>query len=453
MNLYGNLTRHSGNRDLFRSIEMSVMALNNGHPFHLHAEGLRGTGKTTIMRAARDLLPPITRIANCLYNCRPDKPHCPAHRHLSSREISAIGTEIVPCPFLEISHASKIGTVVGSVDLQRLTDPARPAAALLPGIIPQAHRGIIFIDEINRLADTSPELADILLDVMGTKPGRIQVEESGLPVIDLAVEVTVWSASNPDEDPGPLSQIRKQLADRFDMVITMGRPEVPQDILNILDKQTPGKTRMEETGAYTNLQKNVASVQISEDIYNILASIYIDFSLESIRAVEAMEMGTKLAALAAGRELAMIDDVAAVVPLVLGHRTDNNTIMSILKYLERLNGIHSAEKAAPVTPVPNSSESRPESSPFQAEKKFWWRDIWQKMIAKLNLNLTGAGSNQSNRTAAPTGGSTARYNSSGGMTVADPLKSAVVAPPQPAIPLSGLPAEEFVSSEEHKTHG
>ena len=58
----------------------------------------------------------------------------------------------------EISHSAKVGTVAGSIDLARLTDSTNPAAQLLPGLIPQAHRGIIFIDEINRLADTSRRL-------------------------------------------------------------------------------------------------------------------------------------------------------------------------------------------------------------------------------------------------------------------------------------------------------
>jgi len=52
---------------------------------------------------------------------------------------------------------------------------------MLPGTLPQAHRGIVLVDEVNRLADTAPELTDILLDAMGTKPGRVQIEETVYP--------------------------------------------------------------------------------------------------------------------------------------------------------------------------------------------------------------------------------------------------------------------------------
>lgn len=234
MKNYLQLTRHTGNTTLFLAVEMSLISVLQGLPFHIHAEGLRGTGKTTIMRSVKQILPKITRIKGCLYNCDPDNPHCPQHSKLTAEEIAEIGTEEISIPFLEISHSAKIGTVAGTIDLSKLTNPTKPEAALLPGIIPQAHRGIIFVDEINRLADTSPEITDVLLDAMGTKPGRVQIEETGLPLVEVPVSASVWAASNPDEEPGPLAEIRRQLSDRFDLVIPMGRPSTPEEVVDIL---------------------------------------------------------------------------------------------------------------------------------------------------------------------------------------------------------------------------
>lgn len=178
------LERYEGNEPLFDLALMSIVSTYVGEPLHVHAEGVRGTGKTTIARAARGILPNITRIKGCIYNCDPAAPHCPRHRKMSPEEIAKLEVEEIPMPFLEISQSAKVGTVAGSIDLAKLTDPLNPEAQLLPGLIPQAHRGIIFIDEINRLADTAPEITDILLDVMGNKPGHIQIEEAGLPVVD-----------------------------------------------------------------------------------------------------------------------------------------------------------------------------------------------------------------------------------------------------------------------------
>ena len=231
---YYRLIKHPENEVLFHAVELSILAASSPTPLHLHAEGLRGTGKTSILRAAREIMPEITRISGCIYNCDPGSPHCPLHRDLNSEELAAIGTETIAMPYLEISHSAKIATVVGSIDLNRLTDRTGPEAALLPGILAQAHRGIVLVDEINRLADTSPEIADVLLDVMGTKPGRLQIEETGLPRVELPLKVTVWAASNPDEDPGPLDGIRRQLSDRFDICVGVKRPSEISTLANVL---------------------------------------------------------------------------------------------------------------------------------------------------------------------------------------------------------------------------
>lgn len=346
MRPYHSLIRHSGNASLFTAAEMSIVSALVGRPLHLHAEGLRGTGKTTILRAARDTLPRIERIKGCVYNCRPERPHCPAHRGLSPEEIARLGTELVPMPFFEISHSAKVGTVVGSIDLAALTDRDRPAAALLPGTLPRAHRGIVFVDEINRLADTCPDLADILLDVMGTKPGRIQIEEAGLPLIELPVEVTVWAASNPDEDPGPLADIRRQLADRFDLTVSMARPsraDVVARILKLSDGvEHEGGPHPAATGAagtadaFARAAGQLARIRWPEPVREVLADLYIDFGLESLRAVEAMQQAAALRCALAGRDEVGLTDLVAVAEPALRHRVDLGALARITAHLRSL---------------------------------------------------------------------------------------------------------------------
>lgn len=350
------LVRHAGNEALFQAIEMSALATLAGAPLHLHAEGLRGTGKTTILRAARRILPPIRRVRGCLYNCDPDAPHCPQHRDLDREQLDAVGDEWVPMPFLEISHSAKVGTAVGSIDLGRLVDPTNPAAALLPGTLPQAHRGIVFIDEINRLAETSPELADVLLDAMGTKPGRVQIEETGLPAVQLSLSVSVWAASNPDEDPGPLEDIRRQLSDRFDFTIPMGRPgeaAVVAEILQAMDGggQCAPAAVAEQQARLCSLAGTMAAVRLSDALRIQIAGLYARFGLESLRAVQAVQMGLRLAACLAGRREASAGDLTRVVPLALHHRVDGDTMAKVLSHLRGSDG-HSDQVATAVTARP-----------------------------------------------------------------------------------------------------
>lgn len=340
------LERYEGNESLFELVMMSIVSSYVGEPLHIHAEGLRGTGKTTIMRAAKSILPNITRIKGCIYNCDPVAPHCPHHRNLSAREIQDIGTEEIPMPFLEISHSAKVGTIAGSIDLAKLTDATHPEASLLPGIIPQAHRGIIFIDEINRLADTSPELTDILLDVMGNKPGHIQIEEAGLPVVELPVNVSIWAASNPDEEPGPLEEIRRQLSDRFDMVCYMGRPDSVDILSDILkDNSYYYKTHMckekhdtaEDAAQDDVYRRNIIkwaghyqSADLPDFLRNFIARLYVKHNLESIRAIEAMQQGAVLYSMLKNHDKVMINDVTHMIPMVLKHRVDGDTLIKMV---------------------------------------------------------------------------------------------------------------------------
>lgn len=343
MKSYFKLARHEGNRMLFDLVEMSIISTYCGEAFHLHAEGVRGAGKTTIMRAARDILPKIRRIKGCIYNCDPENPHCPVHRHLGTEEIRSLGIEEIPMPFLEISHSAKVGTVAGSIDLAKITDQVKPQAALLPGIIPQAHRGILFIDEINRLADTSPEITDILLDVMGNKPGRLQIEEAGLPVVEIPIMVSVWAASNPDEEPGPLEEVRRQLSDRFDMVYYMGRAAsvevVAQMLLNARKAKT-GVDAEEVNSANAEYRKKIVEMarmykvaEMPDYLRDFIARMYVKHNLESLRAVESIQQGAILYSVLHKRKQVNISDVINMVPLALKHRVDGDTFLKITNSL------------------------------------------------------------------------------------------------------------------------
>ncbi len=359
MRSYESLVKHEGNSALFAAVEISIVSTLAGRPVHVHAEGVRGTGKTTIMRAAAGILPVIERIAGCEHNCRPWAPHCPSHRNAPAGQLRDAGAEFVPMPFLEISHSARLGTVVGSIDLARVVDRDHPQAALLLGTIPRANRGIIFIDEINRLADTSPELTDVLLDAMGTKPGRVQIEEAGLPVVSLPLEAGVWAASNPDEDPGPLEDVRRQLSDRFDLSVEMGRacePGMVRRILECDDFDSASAAPVPLTaGGWPGRMAAAAllapRVLFPDEMVELLANIYIDFDIESIRAMESARTVARCRAALAGRSRVAVEDLRAVLPMVLRHRVEVATLANVLRYIdalqERSAGGRSAGAAMP----------------------------------------------------------------------------------------------------------
>lgn len=459
------LVRHPGNEPLFRTIKMGLLSTLNGRPVHLHAEGLRGTGKTTILRSARSVLPKIRRIKGCVYNCDPLRPHCPYHGDLFPSQVEGLGSEWVPMPFLEISHSAKIGTVVGSIDLARIVDPSKPSAALLPGTIPQAHRGIILVDEINRLAETSPELADILLDVMGTKPGRIQIEETGLPVVELPAQISIWAASNPDEEPGPLEDIRRQLSDRFDFVIRMSRPSEIACVRQILaqsdeeaDPAEPDHLDQSRMSLFsTDLQNQcltLGHVKIPDDIRGLIADIYTRFSLESLRAVEAMQLGSKLNAAATVKEKVGLEDLLAVTPLALRHRVDADTLGKILKYLQAWpTGAHNevaGMQAIPPEPHPalRPAPHKPQAKPDPERKPPFWERLLQKIAppSMRQANQAGAGASPQQTGKASLDGPRGGAAAEGG--IGDPSQVGPVAPPFRARPVAEIPEKDLIKTEE-----
>jgi magnesium chelatase subunit I len=458
---YSSLVRHPDNAALFKAIEMSVLAAQQGQPLHIHAEGLRGTGKTTILRSARTVLPKIERVTGCLYNCDPKAPHCPQHRNMDYAELARLGTERIPMPFLEISHSAKVATVAGGVDLERLTNKQHPEAALLPGTLAQAHRGIVFVDEVNRLADTSPELADILLDVMGTKPGRLQIEDAGLPKIEIASLVTVWAASNPDEDPGPLEGIRRQLADRFDLCIGVRRPSSFSTVMAILRQAGTAEISLldpeEMLTVSTRLSgamHRLTELSLTESQMSFLAHTYLDYNLESLRALEAITAGARMHASLAGKQAVDVDDLRTVIPMALKHRTPPHVLSDILDALNRWAEAEAATSPAQVEPPPEDEQPEPEL-PAAADEESYTSNRYN-FLSRLFGSLRDRQEEPKNIGAAnlqPEGDRTPLQRDSvkqGAFSAApaNPDVVTITAPPNPAKSVKEVPEARLIMTEE-----
>lgn len=440
MKKYTQIVRHSGNRPLFDILDVSVAGTLTGIPVHVHAEGLRGTGKTTIIRAFKEVLPKINRIKGCLYNCDPIKPHCPQHRNLTSEQIKVLGIEQISMPFLEISPSAKKGTVVGSIDLKKLSSQDRPEASLLLGTIPKAHRGIIFVDEINRIADTSPEIVDLLLDVMGTKPGRIQIEEAGLPVLEIPVQVSVWAASNPDEEPGPLEDIRRQLSDRFDFTVKVERPTNPWVIKKIISSDISPEDNISvrrKMMQFVKVQNTVEQFEPTEEIKNILSSMYVDYNIESLRCIEACLQGIKIRS-ALSQRSPSIDDIIFVAQCALRHRADVKDLNKILRNLEQRKVSNGKIPSTINTPVEhinkphNSSQATQiKGNRNQKSNTFGFNSI-KNMFRRFAENFKSAKGEKSIMN----------------MSNSSPENIDLKAPPQKAIPIDKLDTAEYVKTDE-----
>lgn len=177
--------------------------------------GHRGTGKSTAVRALAELLPPIRRVKGCAFGCDPAEPAewCDPCRK-RAKTLRRLPVESGPVRVVELPLGATEDRVCGTLDIERALRAGRKVFE--PGLLARAHRGFLYIDEVNLLED---HLVDLLLDVAAS--GRNVVEREGVSVTHPARFVLVGSG-NPEE-----GELRPQLLDRFGLHV---RTETIQDI-------------------------------------------------------------------------------------------------------------------------------------------------------------------------------------------------------------------------------
>lgn len=174
--------------------------------------GDRGTGKSTAVRALAALLPEMPVVAGCAYQCHPDQPSpdCPS---CAAAQAAGLPSAVItrPVPVVDLPLGASEDRVVGALDLERAL--VHGEKAFEPGLLARAHRGFLYIDEINLLED---HLVDVLLDAAAS--GENVVERDGLSVRHAARFVLIGSG-NPEE-----GELRPQLLDRFGLAVDVRTP-------------------------------------------------------------------------------------------------------------------------------------------------------------------------------------------------------------------------------------
>ncbi|MDA3629444.1 putative cobaltochelatase [Saccharopolyspora sp. WRP15-2] len=183
-------------------LQLSLL-LNAVHPRigGVLVRGEKGTAKSTVVRALASLLPALDVVADCRFGCAPSAPdpQCPDGPHDST----AVQR---PAQLVELPVGATEDRLIGSLDLERaLTEGVR---AFQPGLLAAAHRGVLYVDEVNLLHD---HLVDLLLDAAAM--GRAHVEREGVSVSHAASFLLVGTM-NPEE-----GELRPQLLDRFGLTV------------------------------------------------------------------------------------------------------------------------------------------------------------------------------------------------------------------------------------------
>ncbi|WP_433788244.1 VWA domain-containing protein [Actinomycetospora sp. CA-101289] len=164
--------------------------------------GEKGTAKTTIVRALATLLPPVEVVAGDRFSADVD-----AGEHSPDGPFPAgAPRERRPVRLVELPVGASEDRVTGSLDLEEVLAHGR--TAVRPGLLAAAHRGVLYVDEVNLLHD---HLVDLLLDAAAT--GRAHVERDGVSLTHPAAFLLVGTM-NPEE-----GELRPQLLDRFGLTV------------------------------------------------------------------------------------------------------------------------------------------------------------------------------------------------------------------------------------------
>ncbi len=177
------------------------------------AFGDRGTGKSTAVRALASLLPEMRAVQGCRYGCDPGaRPAWCEDCRTRLGERGRPKVQLIPVPVVDLPLGATEDRVVGALDLERAL--SQGVKAFEPGLLARAHRGFLYVDEVNLLED---HLVDLLIDVAAS--GENVVERDGLSVRHPARFVLIGSG-NPEE-----GELRPQLLDRFGLAVEVRTPE------------------------------------------------------------------------------------------------------------------------------------------------------------------------------------------------------------------------------------
>ncbi|MCZ2825424.1 MULTISPECIES: putative cobaltochelatase [unclassified Modestobacter] len=282
--------------------------------------GEKGTAKSTTVRALAAVLPPVDVVAGCRFACDPaaPDPECPDGPHSADdRPVTR------PAKLVELPVGASEDRLVGSLDLERaLTEGVK---SFEPGLLAGAHRGVLYVDEVNLLHD---HLVDLLLDAAAL--GRAYVEREGVSVRHAARFLLVGTM-NPEE-----GELRPQLLDRFGLTVEVAAPRDADLRAEVVRRRfgydaDPAGFAAAWAVSERELADQIAaarallpSVVLSDAALRQVTSVCAAFDVDGLRA----DLVTARAAIAhaawCGRTDVTEDDVRVAARLALPHRRRRN---------------------------------------------------------------------------------------------------------------------------------
>ncbi|WP_405994192.1 putative cobaltochelatase [Streptomyces sp. NBC_00986] len=281
--------------------------------------GEKGTAKSTAVRALSALLPEVAVVSGCRFSCDPAAPDpaCPDGPHETGPGAQR------PARMVELPVGASEDRLVGALDIERALSEG--VKAFEPGLLADAHRGILYVDEVNLLHD---HLVDLLLDAAAM--GASYVEREGVSVRHAARFLLVGTM-NPEE-----GELRPQLLDRFGLTVEVAASREPDQRVEVVrrrlayDDDPAGFTVRwadEESAVRQRIvaaRELLPSVRLGDGALRQIAATCAAFEVDGMRADIVMARTATALAAWAGRTDVLAEDVRQAALLALPHRRRRN---------------------------------------------------------------------------------------------------------------------------------
>lgn len=314
--------------------------------------GEKGTAKSTIVRALAAVLPPIDVVAGDRFSTDPAEPH---PRSPDGPFAADAPTETRPVRLVELPVGATEDRVLGSLHLERALSEGK--ADYEPGLLARAHRGVLYVDEVNLLHD---HLVDLLLDAAAM--GRSTVERDGISVEHDARFVLVGTM-NPEE-----GELRPQLLDRFGLTVEVAAPRDPVVRVEVVRRRMAfdadpvgfaasyADAERALTERIATAQRLVADVELTDAALLKIAEICSAFDVDGMRADIVTARAAVAHAAWHARTSVTRADIRAAALLSLPHRRRRNPFDAPGLDEDLLDQLLGDDEPEPPTPEPTEPE-------------------------------------------------------------------------------------------------
>lgn len=282
--------------------------------------GEKGTAKSTAVRALTAVLPRVEVVAGCRFSCSPaaPDPECPDGPHRGGT-----AGELRPARLVELPVGATEDRLTGSLDVGRaLTEGV---TSFQPGLLAAAHRGVLYVDEVNLLHD---HLVDLLLDAAAL--GTSYVERDGVSVRHAARFLLVGTM-NPEE-----GELRPQLLDRFGLTVEAAAPRDPATRAEVVRRRmdfdaSPVTFAARFAASEAALAASIAAararlpdVVLGDEALERIAGVCASFDVDGLRADIVIARAAAAHAAWHGRDVVTREDIRVAALLALPHRRRRN---------------------------------------------------------------------------------------------------------------------------------